>query len=131
MNPWLIIGLIGAGIIFLLDYVMRRKKWSQNSKQEKISLLLNMFSVSIYAFASALGLLWGITGSGAETAVGEMIYSVTLVMVGIIGVIALVATMGSLILRKKNKIKASIMINIFALVYIIVAFGINSLTGLI
>ena len=131
MNPWIIIGLFVAGVVFLLDYLMRRKKWNQNTKQEKISLLLNMFSVAIYAFASILGLLWGITGSGAETAVGEVIYNITLVMCELIGVIALAATIASLILRKKNKIKASIMVNIFALIYIVVVLGINSLTGLI
>lgn len=131
MNPWIIIALIGAAIVFFLDYILRRKKWKNNTKAEKISLLINMLSVSVYIFSSVLGLLWGITGSSADTTFGEIIYNVTLAMAGFIGVIAIVAMIGSLILRKKGKAKASIWINIFALGYIIVVFAVNSLTGLI
>ena len=39
MNPWIIIALIGAGIVFLIDYIVRRKKWSDNTKAEKGSLI--------------------------------------------------------------------------------------------
>ena len=53
MNPWLVILAIAAGIVFGLDYLFRRKKWKDNSKSEKISLLINMFSVGVYFFMSA------------------------------------------------------------------------------
>ena len=56
MNPWIFIGLVGAGIVFCLDYLVRRKKWKENTKAEKISLLVHMLSISIYAFTSVLGL---------------------------------------------------------------------------
>ena len=131
MNPWITIALVSAAIVFGLDYVLRRKKWKDNIKAEKISLLINMFSVGVYVFASVLGLFWGITGSGADTALGEMIYNATLVMAGLIWAIAIVATLGSFILRKKGKTKASIWINIITLGYIIVVFVVSSLTSLI
>ena len=131
MNPWIIILLLGAVIVFLLDFIFRRKKWKGNTKTEKISLLLNMFFVGIYLFASGLGLLWGITGSSADTAFGQTLYDVTLTMLGFNWVIALVATIGSFILRKKGKIKASILINVIGLGYMIVLFVISYLTDML
>ena len=98
---------------------------------EKISLILNMFFVGVYAFASILGMLCGITGSGADTAFGQALYDVTLLMLGFNFVVALVATIGSLILRRKGKTKASIWINVIGLGYMIILFVINSLTGLL
>lgn len=131
MNPWIIILLIGAIIIFLLDYMFRRKKWKQNTKSEKLSLILNMVFVGIYIFASALGLLWGITGSGADTVFGEVLYDVTLKLLGFNWIIALVATIGSFILRKIGKIKASTWLNIIALGYMVILFIINYLTEML
>ena len=131
MNPWITIALVSAAIVFGLDYVLRRKKWKDNTKAEKISLLINMFSVGVYVFASVLGLFWEITGSSADTALGEMIYNATLVMAGLIWVISIVATLGSFILRKKGKTKSSIWINIITLGYIIVVFVVSILTELI
>ena len=63
MNPWIMILIVMAGAVFGLDYLIRRKKWQDNSKEEKISLFVNMFSVGPYVFLSALGMLWGIAGS--------------------------------------------------------------------
>ena len=131
MNPWIVILLLGAVIVFLLDFIFRRKKWKSNTKTEKVSLLLNMVFVGIYIFASGLGLLWGITGSGADTAFGQTLYDVTLTMLGFNWVIALVATIGAFILRKKGKIKASILINVMGLGYMIALFVINYLTELL
>ena len=129
MNPWIIIALIGAGIVFLIDYIVRRKKWSDNTKAEKGSLILHMASVGVYVFGSILGLLWGITESGADTAFGEALYQVTLYMAGAYFVIALAAAVGSFVLRKKGKTKASIWINVAALAYIVIVLGISYLAG--
>lgn len=131
MNPWIIILLLGAVIVFLLDFIFRRKKWKGNTKAEKISLLINMVFVGIYLFASGLGLLWGITGSSADTAFGQVLYDVTLAMLGFNWLIAIIATIGSFILRKKGKIKASILINVMGLGYMIALFVINYLTELL
>lgn len=131
MNPWIIILLLGAVIVFLLDYIFRRKKWKGNTKTEKVSLLLNMVFVGIYLFASVLGLFWGITGSGADTAFGKTLYDVTLAMLGFNWLVALVATIGSFILRKKGKVKASIWINVIGLGYMIILFVINYMTEML
>ena len=111
----------------MLDYIFRRKKWKGNTKAEKISLFLNMIFVGIYLFASALGLLWGITG-GVDTAFGQGLYDVTLVLLGFNWIVALIATIGSFVLRKKGKIKASILINVIGLGYMIILFVISYLT---
>ena len=129
MNPWMIITLVMAGIVFGLDYLFRRKKWKENSKGDKISLLINMFSVGPYAFLSALGMLWGIASNSPETDLGEVLYDATLMMGGIYFVIAIATVIASLILRKKEKTKASIWVNVIALAYIAVVLTINSLVG--
>ena len=129
MNPWVMIMFVMAGIVFGLDYLFRRKKWNDNTKQERISLLINMFSVGPYIFLSALGMLWGIVSGSAETAFGETLNDATLVMAGVFFIVAIVAVIMSFILRKIGKIKASIWINVIALLYIVAVFGVNYLAG--
>ena len=129
MNPWIIITLVMAGIVFGIDYLLRKKKWKENSKGDKISLLINMFSAGPYVFLSALGMLWGIVPNSPETALGEVLYDATLMLGGIYFVIAIATVIASLILRKKEKTKASIWVNVIALAYIAVVLTINSLVG--
>ena len=129
MNPWIIILLLAAGIVFGLDYSLRRKAWHNNSKEEKISLLVNMFSAGPYIFLSALGALWGIVPGSPETALGEALYDATLIMSGVFFVVAAIAVILSLIFRKKGKLKASIWINVIALAYIVTVLVVNSLAG--
>jgi hypothetical protein len=63
MNPWITLTIIMAAIIFGIDFLLRRKNWNDNSTEEKISLLVNMFSAGIYTFLSVLGMLWGKEGN--------------------------------------------------------------------
>ena len=127
MFIWIIAGLPIAGAVLLIDFLIRRKKWSANTLAEKLSLIVNMISGIPYLFASALGMLLGISGSGAETVIGNVIYEVTLSLAGIYFIIATAAIVGSLILRKIGKIKASIWINVAALAYIVVVVVANYL----
>ena len=129
MNIWVIILLAMAGVVIGLDYLFRRKKWKNNSKEEKISLIVNMFSVGPYIFLSALGMLWGIASGSPETALGETLYDVTLMMAGIYFIVAIVSVILSFIFRKTGKIKASIWTNVIALLYIVVVLAVNSLVG--
>ena len=129
MNPWIIITAVMAGIVFGIDYLLRKKKWKDNSKAEKISLLINMFSAGPYVFLSALGMLWGIVPSSPETAFGEALYDATLFMGSAYFVVAFAALIASLILRKTEKIKASIWVNIIALIYIVAVLTMNSIVG--
>ena len=129
MNPWIIILFVMAGIVFGLDYLCRRKKWRDNSKSEKISLLVNMFSVGVYIFLSALGMLWGIVSYCPETAFGKKLYDATLMLGGIYYIVAIAAVILSFVFRKMGKIKASIWTNVIAFAYIVVVLTVNYLAG--
>ena len=103
MNPWLIIAVIGAGIVFLLDYLLRRKKWADNTKTERTSLIVHMVSVPLYVFLSIFGLLWGIVAYSPDTAFGEALYDVTMTLGGYYWIAAAAAAIGSFIFRKIGK----------------------------
>ena len=129
MNPWVMILFGTAVIVFGLDYLFRRKQWKDNSKGEKISLIVNMFSVGPYIFLSALGMLWGIVSSSPETALGAVLYDTTLMLGGFYFIVAVAAVILSFVFRKTGKIGASIWTNVIAFAYIAVVLGINYLAG--
>jgi hypothetical protein len=129
MNPWIIILLVLAAVVFGLDYLIRRKKWTANSKAEKISLLVQMPCVGVYVFLSALGLLWGIASGSPQTAFGELLCDATLVLSGTFFVVSIAVIIASFILRKKERAKASIWINVIALAYMVLVLAINYLAG--
>ena len=129
MNPWVIILFVMACVVFGLDYFVRRRRWKDNSKEEKISLLVNMFSVGPYIFLSMLGMLWGIVPGSPETALGETLYDTTLMMGGIYFIVAIAAVILSFVFRKIGKAKASIWTNVIAFMYIAVLLAVNYLAG--
>jgi hypothetical protein len=129
MNPWIIIMLVMASIVFGLDYLVRRKKWKDNSKEEKISLIVNMISVGPYMFLSAIGMLWGIVPGSPETPLGNILYDATLTLGGIYFIIALIAVVLSFIFRIIKKPKASIWTNVIAFAYVVVVLAVNALAG--
>ena len=131
MNPWIYITLMAAGVVFVVDLIVRRKTWKNNTKGEKISLLVNMFTGGPYVFLSALGMLWGISFGACETAFGQVIYDVTLAMGAYYFVFAFAAMILSLIFRKKGKIKASIRVNVIALAYIVIVLAVNYLASIL
>lgn len=129
MYPWIIIALVLAVIVFGIDYLLRKKKWKDNSKLEKISLIIHMCSGGPYVFLSGLGMLWGIVNSNPKTTFGEFIYKLTLMMGEYYFIVAVVTMIASFILRKIEKTKASIWINVLSLLYIIAVLSINSFVG--
>lgn len=131
MNPWIIIALVGAVIVFLIDLALRRKKWNMNTTKEKISLVIHMIFVTLYLFSSVLGIFLGIVGSSPDTFFGQKLYDITLAMANYIWIVAIFSTITSFILRKKGKTKASILTNLLTLAYIIIVFVVNHLAGLI
>ena len=129
MYPWIIILFVAAFAVFAIDYLVRRKKWKENSKAEKISLLVNMFSVGPYVFLSFLALLWGIVPGNPESAFGKILYEATLTIGSFYFVVAIAAVILSFVFRKRGKIKESIWVNVAALLYIVAVLAINSLAG--
>ena len=129
MNPWILILLAMAGLVFCLDRLIRRKKWKDNSRAEKLSLLVNMFSVGPHAFLSALGMLWGIVQVDPKTQFGQALYRGTLSLASIYFAVALAAVILSFLFRAKGKIKASIWVNVIAFLYIAAVLVVNTLAG--
>ena len=129
MNPWIIILFATAAAVFGLDYLIRRKKWKDNSKPEKISLLIHMFSVAPYVFLSVFGMRWGIVSNTPETALGRALYDATLLLGGVYFIVAVAAVILSFVFRKKGKVKASIWTNVIAFVYFAVVMAIIELAG--
>lgn len=129
MNPWITMILFTAPVVFLIDYILRRKKWKDNTKLEKISLVIHMISIIPYLFLSVLGMLWGIAGNSPETDFGNMIYDATLTLAGLYFVVAIIAAIATFVLRKIGKTKASIWINIIAFAYIAIILFVNYLAG--
>ena len=129
MNPWILILLAMAGLVFCLDLLIRRKKWKDNSRAEKLSLLVNMFSVGPHVFLSALGMLWGIVQVAPKTPFGQALYNGTLTLAGIYFAVALAAVILSFLFRAKGKAKASIWIHVIAFLYIAAVLAVNSLAG--
>ena len=129
MEIWIIITLIMAGIVFGIDYLLRRKKWKDNSNIELFSLLVNMFSVGPYCFLSMLGMLWGLVDYRPESDFGSLIYEATLSMGGTYFIVAFGVIIMTFILRKIGKDKISIVINVIALVYIVLVLAINCLVA--
>lgn len=129
MNPWIIVLFVTAAAVFGLDYLIRRKKWKDNSKPEKISLLIHMFSVAPYVFLSVFGMLWGIVSNSPETAMGRVLSDATLLLGGVYFIVAIAAVILSFVFRKKGKVKASIWTNVIAFVYFAVVMAVNELAG--
>ena len=73
---WLIPTLIFAGIILLIDFIVRRKKWSQNTKTEKSGLGLTVIAAFPYIFCSAYGFLFGIVGAQGSSAVMVALHNI-------------------------------------------------------
>ena len=128
MNPWIIITLVLAAIIYLIDFLVRKTKWKNNTKQEKISLIVHMLTAGPFVFVSVYGILMGITGCSADTTFGRALYDATIMLGGIFFLVTPAASIASFILRKKNKTKASIWANVIASTYIIVISILNTLT---
>ena len=129
MYPWIIILFAAAGIVFVIDFLFRRKKWNDNSKEEKTSLIVNMFSVGPYVFLSVLGALWGIVPGSPKTCFGKNVYDATLMMGGIYFLVAIAAVVLSFVFRKNGKVKASIWTNVIAMLYIAIVLTVNHLAG--
>ena len=118
----------GAGGVSDRLYI-EKEKWKDNTKLEKISLMIHMISIIPYLFLSVLGMLWGIAGNSPETDFGNMIYDATLTLAGLYFVIAIIAAIATFVLRKIGKTKASIWINIIAFAYIAIILFVNYLAG--
>lgn len=123
MIIWIVPTLFFAGIVLLIDFIARRKKWHENTKTEKTGLVLTLLVSFPYIFCSIYGSLFGIVGpQGASSLMIALHEIVVLGGKGIVFV-CLAATIASLILRRRGKTAASNWSLLSGLLYCAVTTG--------
>ena len=123
MIIWIVPTLIFAGVVLLIDFIARKKKWNENTKSEKIGLILTLLVSFPYIFCSIYGSLFGIVG--AQGASSLMIALHEIVVLGGKGIVfvCLAATFASLVLRRRGKAAASNRALLIGLLYCAVITG--------
>ena len=126
---WLVPSLLGAGIVLLIDFIVRRKKWKENTKTEKIGLILTVLFSFPYIFGSVYGVLLGILGTYSESPVEELINKVIVYGGKAIGPVCLTATIASLVLRKIGRSNVANRSLIIGFAYCMLIIGASYILG--
>ena len=123
MIIWSVPTLIFAGVVLLFDFILRRKKWNENTKTEKIGLILTLLVSFPYIFCSIYGSLFGIVGAQGTSSL--MIALHEIVVLGGKGVVfvCLAAAIASLVLRRLGRAVESNWSLVIGLLYCAVITG--------
>ena len=114
---WCVPSLCFTGVVLLIDFIVRRKKWSENTKSEKIGLALTLLVSFPYIFCSIYGYLFRILGARRNSPLMKALYEIAVAAgVGTVFV-CIIATIASLVLRKKGKAAASNRVLLLGLLY--------------
>ena len=127
MIVWSIPTLAFAGIILLVDFIARRKKWDENTKTEKIGLILTLLVSFPYIFCSIYGVLFDIVGAKGTSALMIALYEIVVLGGKGIVFVCLAATVASLVLRRLGKAAASNWSLVIGLLYCAVITGMSFL----
>ena len=127
MIIWIVPTLIFAGVVLLIDFIARRKKWRENTKTEKIGLVLTLLVSFPYIFCSIYGSLFGIVGPQGTSSLMNALHEIVVLGGKGIGVICLAAAIVSLVLRKRDKATASNWSLLIGLLYCAVITGVSFL----
>lgn len=125
MIIWIVPTLIFAGVVLLIDCLLRRRKWGENTKTEKIGLILTLLVPFPYIFCSIYGSLFGIVGPRGNTPL--MIALHEIVVLGGVGIVfvCFAATVASLVLRRRGKAAASNWSLLIGLLYCVLITGVS------
>jgi hypothetical protein len=115
---------------FLLDLLIRRTSWKNNTKDEKISLIINFITIPIYFLLGSVGVLFGIVDCSAQTELGKMLFDISVVMGSFTGITVIIVSVISIILRKQGRVRASKWVHIGSLAYIMLFAGIYNLSSI-
>lgn len=123
MIVWSVPTLFFAGTVLLIDFIARRKRWSENTKSEKTGLVLTLLVSFPYIFCSIYGCLFGIVGARSNTPLMKALYQ--MVVIGGMGTVfvCLMATIAALVLRKQGRSGAANRALVFGLLYCAVFTG--------
>ena len=124
MIIWAVPCLFFTGIVYLIDFLLRRKKWADNTQSEKNGLILTFLMSFPYLICSAYGIFMGIVGPSHDGELMRKLYEILLVVGGATFAVCLLATISSLVLRKLGKSVAanwSLLIGLFYCVAVLAA----------
>lgn len=127
MIVWSIPTLALAGLILLIDFIVRRKKWDENTKTEKIGLILTLLVSFPYIFCSIYGVLFDIVGAKGTSALMITLYEIVVLGGKGIVFVCLAATIASLVLRRLGKAAASNWSLVIGFLYCAVITGVSFL----
>jgi len=122
MEIWLLMFIVVILLLFGVDFLLRRKKWRENTKQEKQSLLIGAACVPAYELLSVLGIFLSIAAPTAETELGGWLFDAAVMTGRFIWIVSLAAVILGLFLRKRGNPQASKLAQLAAMGYIAV-FG--------
>ena len=123
MLIWCAPTLCLAAVVLLIDFVLRRKKWSENTKSEKNGLILTLVVSFPYIFCSIYGRLMGLVDPRGKGALTDLIFEVLLVAGKGTIFVCLAALVASLVLRRQGKAVASNRVLLGGLLYCAVLIG--------
>ena len=120
---WSVPCLFFTGIVLLIDFIVRRKKWSENAKSEKTGLVLTLLVSFPYVFCSVYGVFFGILGPRSDSPFMKALYNI--VLIGGTGTVfvCIIATIASLVLRKLGNAAAANRSLLLGLLYCAVMTG--------
>ncbi len=124
---WSVPTLFFAGAVLLIDFIARRKKWCENTKTEKIGLVLTLLVAFPYIFCSIYGSLFGIVGPRGASSLMITLHEIAVLGGQGIVFVCLAATIASLVLRKRGKATASNWALLIGLFYCAVITGVSFL----
>ena len=127
MSAWIGVCLFFTGIVVLIDYILRRKKWSENSRSEKNGLALTLLASFPFILCSAYGILLGIVGPSGKSSFMIGLYNVVLIAGKATFLVCLGVTIASLVLRKIGKARAANWALVMGLCYCVVFLGVSFL----
>ena len=109
---WILLAVAATGIVWLIDFIVRRKTWNQNTQAEKGSLVMTFMFSFPYIFTSVAGTLLG------KLDLGEKALSPIVVAAGYATPAVVIAgVLESIILRKQGKVAEANLAQIFAFGY--------------
>ena len=118
-------------VFFGLDMLIRKTGWKDNTHDEKISLAINLLTIPVYYLMGSVGVLFGMVGTTAETELGTILFDISTILGAFTGVIVLIISIVSIILRKQGRTRASKWVHMGSLVYIMLFAGIYNLSNIL
>lgn len=128
---FLVTAIVMIIVFFGLDYLIRRTGWKKNTKDERVSLIINFVTIPVYYFMASAGILFAMVGTTAETKVGTFLFELSTILSAFTWLIVLLVSIVSIVLRKQGRTRASKWVHMGSLIYIMLYAAIANLSNLL